>query len=71
MMQPDFEIGDHVLWLPDGDIGLVVDVDHSLSDEPFKVEWYIQPNSSGWHSAYGEDRREPAMVRLGGDCEVR
>ena len=71
MMQPDFKIGDHVLWLLDGDIGLVVDVDHPLADEPFKAAWYMNPAQSGWHSAYSDDHTEPSMVRLGGHCESR
>ena len=67
-MQPDFKIGDYVLWIPDGDIGLGVDVDHFNADEPFNIEWYINPSQSGWHSAFGALSRShiPAMVRLGG-----
>ena len=68
LMEPDFEIGDVVLWLPDGDIGVIVDVDHSVADEPFNVEWHIDPVASGWHSAYSDCAEDPvpAMVRLGG-----
>lgn len=65
-LQPDFQIGDHVVWLPDGDIGLVVDVDHSGTDEPYNVEWYLNPTQSGWHSTIGEVDGGPAMVLLGG-----
>ena len=70
-MQSDFEIGDHVLWLPDGDIGLVVDIDHSLTDEPYNIEWYLNPTQSGWHSTIGDHGNGPAMVLLGGHCESR
>ena len=70
-MQSDFQIGDHVLWLPDGDIGLVVDVDHSNSDEPFNIEWYMNPTQSGWHSTIGDYGDGPAMVLLGGYHEGR
>jgi len=67
-MQPDFEIGDFVVWLPDGDVGLVIDIDRSREEEPFNIEWHLQPNQSGWHSAFNDrsDAKAPAMVRLGG-----
>ena len=71
----DFKIGDHVLYLLDGDIGVITDVDHSygarLGREPYYVEWYIHPQSSGWHSAFHCEHEGRVMVRLGNQDESR
>ena len=59
MMQPEFSVGDYVFYVHDGDIGVVVDVDHSASrrasnmhSEPYYIEWHFHPEQSGWHSAF-------------------
>lgn len=72
MMQPDFEIGDHVLYILDGDIGVVADIDHGRDftgncPEPYYVEWYFHPEQDGWHSAFDrDDSSYRVMVPLGG-----
>ena len=70
----DFEIGDHVLYLLDGDVGVVTDVDHGdrgHDHEPYYVEWYIDPVASGWHSAFHSEFESRVMVLLGGQNETR
>ena len=70
----DFEIGDHVLYLLDGDIGVVTDIaTHGLRgcEEPYYVEWYIEPQHNGWHSAFHSEHRRRVMVLLGGQDESR
>ena len=73
----DFEIGDHVLYLLDGDVGVVTDVNpNALTDdrfrpEPYYVEWYIIPAQSGWTSAFDSRDEERVMVLLGGQDESR
>ena len=72
----DFEIGDHVVYLLDGDIGMVADIDYSRGqdkrrDEPYYIEWYISPAQSGWHSAFHSEHDERVMVLLGGPRESR
>lgn len=65
-LEPDYKVGDYVLWILDGDIGKIVEVDHSC-EEPFKVEWFLTPSQSAWHSAFSDDdgHPSPAMVILG------
>ena len=66
----EFQIGDFVLYLLDGDIGVVTDVDPMLTgdgcDEPYHVEWYVDGDSSGWHSAFHTTTGERVMTLLGG-----
>lgn len=71
-MNEELQIGDIVLYLLDGDIGVIAAVDFSNrphSDgllEPYYVEWYIHPEQSGWHSVYAcDDHSSQVMVRLG------
>ncbi len=59
-----FQIGDFVLYLLDGDVGLILDVDPG-SEEPYNVKWYMHPGQSGWHSAHHSEHSEPIMIRLG------
>ncbi len=40
MMQSDFEIGDHVLYVLDGDIGVIADIDHSRDPTGTRPEPY-------------------------------
>jgi heat shock protein HspQ len=71
MMQSDFEIGDHVLYVLDGDIGVIADIDHGRDPtgnrpEPYYVEWYLHPEQDGWHSAFDcDDSSYQVMVPLG------
>ena len=72
-MNEELQIGDHVLYLLDGDIGVVIDVDfsnltrHDGLAEPYYVEWYMQPDQSGWHSTFDhDDHARQVMVKLGG-----
>ena len=48
-----FKTGDHVIWLSDGDIGIVAEVvlgrDEDDAGEYF-IEWLISPEDSGWHN---------------------
>ena len=71
----DFEIGDHVLYLLDGDIGVVTDVAlpvlGGVCKEPYYVEWYIDPQANGWHSAFHSESESRVMVLLGGQRETR
>ena len=55
------KVGDLVLWQPDGDIGVVTDVnEHEVryqaegtegaeDYEPYWVQWFNDPDASGWH----------------------
>ena len=43
-----FQESDYVIWTLDGDIGLITHVAHG-SDEPYFIEWFIEPSASGWH----------------------
>lgn len=62
-----YQIGEYVLWLEDGDIGLIIDVDN-CTDEPYNVDWLFNPGQSGWTSPYSDSHgAEPSMVVLGGE----
>ena len=65
MMQTDFDIGDLVLYLLDGDIGMVMDKNIG-SNEPYYVEWYIYPEQSGWHSTLHSEYDYQVLVPLSG-----
>tara|TARA_R110000824_G_scaffold111666_1_gene260320 strand:- start:1182 stop:1415 length:234 start_codon:yes stop_codon:yes gene_type:complete len=71
----DFEIGDHVLYLLDGDVGVVTDValpvNGGVCKEPYYVEWYIESSHNGWHSAFHSDTNAQVIVLLGGQDESR
>ena len=59
-----FKVGDHVIWLRDGDIGTITEVvvGRADDDQPgeYFIEWYISPEDTGWH------KPEPgALERLG------
>ena len=59
-----FKVGDHVIWLRDGDIGTITEVvvGRADDDQPgeYFIEWYISPGDTGWHKV------EPgALERLG------
>ncbi len=54
------KVGDLVIWLPDGDIGVVVELDevevaNQHADpyvdgyEPYHIQWFVDADSSGWH----------------------
>jgi endo-beta-N-acetylglucosaminidase D len=73
-MQTEFQIGDHVLYILDGDIGIVSDVDYSnrshVGLEPYYIEWFLHPEQSGWHSAFDcDDSSKQVMIHLGGNNE--
>jgi hypothetical protein len=64
-------IGDYVLYIPDGDIGKVVNVRESPQAanqhaEPYHIEWHFCPNQSGWHSVYDVDGKQ-VIILLGGE----
>ena len=47
-----FKEGDHVIWLRDGDIGTVTDLNRSRDEDDageYFSEWHIKPEDSGWH----------------------
>ena len=63
-----FKVGDHVIWLQDGDIGIVTDIclERDEADEAYGTEYFIErlltPEDTGWH------RIEPgALELLGGE----
>jgi len=61
-----FKIGDHVIWLRDGDIGTVTDIclgrDDDDDDSGYFIEWLLSPEDTGWHKI------EPgALELLGGE----
>ncbi len=75
-MQSDFKVGDHVLYILDGDIGIVSEVDHSNAHgsqpEPYYIKWFLHPEQSGWHSAFDlDDSSKQVVIHLGGDNERR
>ena len=70
-MQSDFKVGDYVLYILDGDIGIVSEVDHSNAHgyrpEPYYIKWFLHPEQSGWHSAFDcDDSSYQVVVPLGG-----
>lgn len=57
-MDKDLRIGDLVTWAPDGDIGIVIDIDIDERDnyekpeehrEPYFIHWRDEASASGWH----------------------
>lgn len=63
----DFKVGDYVLYILDGDVGIITDVDHAngggYRPEPYYIEWFIHPEQSGWHSPLSADDEMEVMLR--------
>jgi len=55
-----FQESDYVVWTLDGDIGIITHVARG-SDEPYFIEWFIDPGASGWHEEVN------ILELLGGD----
>ena len=58
MKNPEFKVGDLVIWAPDGDIGIITKIDLDERDtyekleedrEPYFIRWRDDPDASGWH----------------------
>tara|TARA_R110000824_G_scaffold202745_4_gene386957 strand:+ start:609 stop:833 length:225 start_codon:yes stop_codon:yes gene_type:complete len=65
----EFKVGDYVMFIEDGDIGVVVEIDDDpTAPEPYNIEWHFEPNQSGWHCAYRSEwqQNERLIVRFGG-----
>ena len=63
-------MGDYVLYILDGDVGIITDVDHRAPRpgdhlEPYYIEWFIHPEQSGWHSPLSFADGTEVLLRLG------
>ena len=60
----EFQVGDCVLCLTDGDIGVVTEV--VFGEEPYYIEWELKPIDSGYHSTCDFNSGDRVITRLGG-----